>query len=94
MRIRFVARAQEQMVGVAEDDAGLEIIPEIALGEAFDGRLGADRHEDGRGDVAVLGVENAGAGARYRAFGEEFKGDLTGQDSIVVSSLKPFPPDR
>ena len=80
---QFVAGAEEQVVGVAEDDAGVEVFPEVALGEAFDGGLGADGHEDGRRDVAVFGVQNAGAGAGFRAFGEEFEGDLA-QSSIVI----------
>ncbi len=49
---------------------------EVALGEAFDGGLGADGHEDRGFDGAVGGVENAGAGAGVRALGQEFEGDL------------------
>ena len=63
---QFVAGAQEQVIGVGQDDAGVEILREVALGEPFDGGLRADRHEDGRFDVAVRGVQQAGAGARCR----------------------------
>ncbi len=61
-----MAGAQEEVVGVGEDDRRVEIVPEVALGEAFDGGLGADRHEDGGGDVAMFGVEDAGARASFR----------------------------
>ena len=75
----FVAGAEEEVVGVSEDDGRFEFFPKVALGEAFDGGLGADGHEGGRGDVAVFGVQDAGAGAGYGACGEEFESDLTGQ---------------
>ena len=75
---------QEEMVGVAEDDAGLEFVPEVALVEAFDRGLRADGHEDGGRDIAMRGVQNAGAGAGLRAFGEEFEGDLREATPIVL----------
>ena len=84
---QFVAGAQEEMVGVGEDDAGLEFVPEIALVQSFDGGLRADRHEDGRRDVAVRGVQDAGAGACDRAFGEEFEGDLARQPRLYCATL-------
>jgi Uma2 family endonuclease len=67
------------VVSVGEDDAGLELVPKIALVQTFDRCLGTDGHEDGRWDVPMFGVQNAGARLRNRAFGEEFKGDLAGQ---------------
>ena len=73
------AGAEEKVVGVAEDDGGTEVFPQVPLGKAFDGGLGADGHKNRGGDVAVFGVEDSGAGAGLRTLGEEFKGDLAGQ---------------
>ena len=64
------------MIGVGQQDPDAEILGEVALGEAFDGGLRADRHEDGGFDGPVRGVEQAGAGAGVRAFGDHFEGDL------------------
>ena len=75
----FVAGAKKKMVGIGEDDGCFEVFPQIALAEAFHGGLCSDWHEGWGGDVAVLGVKNAGAGMCYGAFGEEFKGNLAGQ---------------
>ena len=55
----------------------------MALGETFNGPLGADRHKDGGRDIAVGGVENSGAGPGFGTFREEFKGDLAGQVFIL-----------
>ena len=68
-----------EVISVPQNDRRFEVFVEIALGEAFNGGLGADGHEDWGGDVAVFGVEDAGAGARYWALGDEFEGDLAGQ---------------
>lgn len=76
---QFVAGAEVQVIGVAEDDGGLEFVVEVALGEAFNGALGADGHEDGGGDVAVGGVEDTGPGFGFRTLCKEFEGDLAGQ---------------
>ena len=75
----FVAGAEEEVVSVAEDDRGAQVFPKVALSEAFDGALSADGHEDRGGDIAVFGVQDAGAGPGEGAFGLEFKGDLAGQ---------------
>jgi hypothetical protein len=77
----LVARAKEEVIRIAEDDGGAKVFGEVALREAFDGGLRTDGHEDGRGDVAVFGVEDARAGAGYRAFGLKLEGDLAGQIS-------------
>lgn len=78
------------MVGVGEDDTGAQFLAEIALGQAFDGSLCADGHEDGRRDVAVIGVEDAGACARDGAFGEEFEVDPARQSRLYCG--KAFAP--
>ncbi len=71
---QFVAGAQEEMVGVGEDDLGVEIVRcQVALHDAFDRGLRADRHEDGRFDDAVRGVNEAGARAGGGADGFEFE---------------------
>lgn len=72
------------MVGVAEDDGGFEFVVEMALGETFDGALGADGHEDGGWDVAVSGVEDTGPGVGFRTLREEFEGDLARQVFILM----------
>ena len=84
---QFMPGAQKEMIGVAEDDAGVEFVPKVALGQAFDCGLRADRHEDGGRDVAVRGVQNAGAGAGFRAFGEKFEGDLARQPRLYCATL-------
>ena len=84
---QFVARAEEEMVGITEDDAGVELIPQIALVQPFDRGLGADGHEDGGRDVAVWCVEDAGAGAGDGALGEEFEGDRAGRSRFNQSRL-------
>ena len=61
------------MIGVGEDDLGVQLVGQVALGEAFDGGLRADRHEDRRLDGAVGGVEQAGARAGVGAFGLQFE---------------------
>ena len=83
----FMAGPQKEMVGVAKDDAGAQIFPQVALIQAFYRRLRADRHEDRSRDVAVLSMQNPGAGARIRAFGEKFEGDLTGQSRLYCATL-------
>ena len=55
------AGAQPQVIGVAEDDARADGL-ELARGHRLDGAVGADRHEDGRRDLAVRERERAGAG--------------------------------
>jgi hypothetical protein len=42
--------------------------------------LGADGHEDRSFDGPVGGVEEAGAGAGGGTFGDDFEGDLRGQE--------------
>jgi hypothetical protein len=79
---KFVSGAQEEMVGIAEDDAGVEFVPQIALVESLDGSLRPHGHEDRGRDVAVCGVQNAGAGSGDGTFGEEFEDDLARQPRL------------
>ena len=59
-RHQLVARAQHQVIGVAENDAGTDVI-QIAWCQCFNSALGPDRHEHRRLDRAVSGVENPAA---------------------------------
>ena len=61
------------MIGVGKDDAGIELAGKIALQDAFDGSLSADGHENRRLDDAVIGVKEAGPGARCRTLGLDFE---------------------
>ena len=56
-----LAGAKVQVVGVAEDDARPHL-PHLVGVQRLHGRLGADGHEGRRRDVAVGGVDDAGAG--------------------------------
>lgn len=49
------------MICVAEDDLRVQIVEQIARQKRFDGRLGSHRHEYGGFNIAVRGVQNAGA---------------------------------
>ena len=60
---QLVPGAKEQVVGIGEDDGGMEIFAEIALAQAFDGGLSSDRHENRGRNVAVFRVKDTGAGA-------------------------------
>ena len=57
------ARAQEEMVGVREDDAGAKVA-QLIRRDALDGRLRADRHEDWCREAAVRRVDDACARPR------------------------------
>src|ERR1700744_3843588 len=82
-----MAGAEKKMIGVAEDYAGLQFVPQVALIEAFHRRLRPDRHEHRSRNVAVLCVENPGASARDRAFGDKFERDLTRQSRLYCATL-------
>ncbi len=57
----LVARPEAQVVRVGEDDRRAELPDSIRV-EALDRRLRPDRHERGRGHVAVGGGQDARAG--------------------------------
>ena len=56
-RDQFVARPQHQMVGVAKNDAGADLL-KVLRSQAFNRALGADRHEHRRLDVATRCLED------------------------------------
>ena len=68
-----MARPQVKVVGIRENDFGVEIFFELPGHQAFDRRLGADGHEYGGFDDAVGGMEQAGAGTGLGTLGLEFK---------------------
>jgi hypothetical protein len=71
----IVPRPEKQMIRVREDDAGMKLVPEVALAQALYRGLRSDRHENRGRNFAVRGMENTGPGPRDRAFGEDFKCD-------------------
>jgi len=57
---QLVARPEVEVVGVAEHDPGAERVHLVRV-EGLDRRLGADRHEGGRLDLAVRSPEHPSA---------------------------------
>ena len=72
------------MVSVGEDDFGIEVVYQIAWGKTFDSALRADRHEHRSFDHTVSGMQQAGAGARVRTSGLDFKAEC-GHASFMVA---------
>jgi hypothetical protein len=73
---QLVTRAEEEMVGVAEQDFHVQIFGQVPLRESLDGGLRADGHEYGGLDVAVRRVQHPGAGAGDGTLGLNLEGDL------------------
>ena len=65
------------MISVRQDDARVEIVYQVALRDAFDGGLRADRHEDRRLDGAVGGVHQARARASIGTDGLQLEAHLS-----------------
>lgn len=72
------------MIGIGENDPGVEIISELARRETFDGSLSSNRHEYGSFDCAVGGMQQTGACASVRTRGLNFKAKGGGQAFIVA----------
>ena len=53
---QLVAGAKVEVIRVAEQNTDVEILGEVALGESFDGGLGAHGHKHGRRDIAMPGM--------------------------------------
>jgi len=68
----FVARPQIQMVGIGQDQAGTEVV-ELSRGEGFDRRLGAHGGKQGRFEIAVRRMKDAGP--RLAVDGLKVKGE-------------------
>ena len=71
-----MARAQEKMIGVGQDDVRIQLAGQIALRDALDRGLRANRHEDRRFDDAMGGVNQAGARAGVGTGRLQFKAHL------------------
>ena len=74
---QLVAGTQVEVVGIAQNDAGVELF-QILLGQGLDRGPGADRHEDRSLHRAVRGVEQAGASPGAAVLGDDFKGEGSG----------------
>ena len=83
----LVPGTQKQVIGVGEDDLGVEVVNEVARGERLDGGLGADGHENRRFDDAVGGMEQAGARPCFGAGSLDFEVKRGVQLSIVANGL-------
>ena len=66
-------RTQIEVVGVAENDFGVDILLQFMLMNGFDAASGADRHEDRRGNVAVVGAQQTGTGITLIVGSDELK---------------------
>src|SRR5262249_48418589 len=71
-----IARAQVQMIGVAEDDLGADVL-EIAMGDGLDRSAGAHRHEGRRLHDTVPRPQLPATGRPFaRGDGEAERGHL------------------
>lgn len=68
----FGAGAEPEVVGVSEDDLGVDHVEVIGV-EGFDRALGADGHKDWGFDNTVRGSETTAAGLGVGIGGEEFE---------------------
>src|SRR6185369_13182418 len=55
------ARSKEQMIGIAENYSGVELVLEPFESNSFDGALSSDGHEHRRLDDRTPGLEDPGA---------------------------------
>ncbi len=67
----FMAGAEVEVVGIAEDDLRAEVFEDV-LRDGLDGALGADGHEDG-GFNDLMGKVDAGTAGAGRGSREEFE---------------------
>ena len=63
----FVTRTEKEVIGIAENNFGVQISDQVPRQDALHRRLRADRHEDWSFDIAMRGVENACARAGFGA---------------------------
>jgi len=68
--------AQVQVISITEQNADIEILGKVALGEPFDGSLRADRHEHRRLDIPMPGMQHPGSGAGDGTFSLDVECDL------------------
>ena len=84
------ARAEVEVVGVAEDDLRLDIVLKVAPLYALHGAHRADGHEDGREDVAVVGMNDPGASRRTRIGLQESEHRLISCWELRVRNFAPL----
>ncbi len=72
----LVTWPQVEVIGVAEDDAGIEL-EQVLLTQGLDGSPRAHGHEDRSFDGAVGGVQQAGTGAGSAVLGDELVAEGT-----------------
>ena len=71
------AGAQPKMIGVAQNDARIEIIFQRFKAHALDGARRANRHEDGRLDGSAPSGENPARASPSRAITSKVIGGLS-----------------
>src|SRR5947208_13780632 len=69
----LVPGTQIQVVGVPQDDFGVEIVEQIARQQAFDSSLRANGYEHRGLDVAMAGVQDSCSGSGVLTGGLHFK---------------------
>ena len=69
----FGSGAQVEVVGVAQDDVGLDVVGEQVGPDGFDGALGSDGHKNRGRNRPVGGVEQPAARRRMGVFCVDFK---------------------
>ena len=72
------SRTQIKMIGVAENDLGVDIFSQFVHVDGFHASYCAYRHEDGGRDVAVVGMQYASAGFAFGVGSQEVKMHLGG----------------
>ena len=73
----FRSRTQVEVVGVAQDDVGLQNLQHILRVEPLDAAHRADRHKNRGLDRTVRGGDGGGAGAAVGGLKLEFHGSDT-----------------
>lgn len=69
-------RPQIEVVRIGEQNLDAEFAGKSLLREPLDGRLRADRHENGGLDGSMRRVQQSRPGACMRALGDDFEGNL------------------
>ena len=70
---KFMTGPQKKMIGIGQNDFGVQLAGQIALGDALDGGLRADGHEHRCFYSAVRGVNQARTSPGMPALGLEFE---------------------
>jgi hypothetical protein len=84
---QLVPGTQIKVICVAQKNAYVEILGQVALRQSFDRSLSADGHEHRRLDIAVGRMQHAGARARDRALRLDLEGDLRHESGVAAAVL-------